>query len=85
MPVALKPNLFIIGSMKSGTSYLDTLLSSHPSIFMSRFKEPSYFVDASQLQKLRENFRNGLHLVLEDVNAAGFELPDGLHSPHKVE
>ena len=52
---------------------------------MSRFKEPSYFVDASQLQKLRENFRNGLHLVLEDVNAAGFELPDGLHSPHKVE
>ena len=71
--------------MKSGTTYLWSLLSSHASIFRCRFKEPSYFVDASQLQKLRENFRNGLHLVLEDVNAAGFELPDGLHAPHKVE
>jgi Sulfotransferase family len=51
MRTTLKPNLFIIGSMKSGTTYLWSLLSSHPSIFMSRFKEPSYFVDASQLQK----------------------------------
>jgi hypothetical protein len=38
--------------MKSGTSYLHTLLSSHPSIFMSRYKEPSHFVDPSQLKKL---------------------------------
>jgi hypothetical protein len=42
---------FNVGSMKSGTTYLWSLLSSHPSIFMSRFKQPSYFVDASQLQK----------------------------------
>jgi hypothetical protein len=38
--------------MKSGTSFLSNLLSSHPSIFMSRYKEPSYFVDPSQLRKL---------------------------------
>jgi hypothetical protein len=52
MPVAIKPNLFIIGAMKSGTTYLWNLLSSHPSIFMCRPKEPSYFVEPGQLQKL---------------------------------
>lgn len=38
--------------MKSGTTYLHTLLGSHPSIFMSRPKEPSAFVEPEQLRKL---------------------------------
>jgi Sulfotransferase domain len=50
MPI--KPNLFIIGSMKSGTTFLWSLLASHPSIFVSRPKEPSYFVDPIQLREL---------------------------------
>jgi len=49
---ARKPNLFIIGSMKSGTTYLYNLLASHPSIFMCRPKEPSYFVEPNQLREL---------------------------------
>jgi hypothetical protein len=47
-----KPNFFIIGSMKSGTTYLWSLLASHPSIFMSRPKEPTYFVEPSRLQAI---------------------------------
>ncbi len=47
-----KPNLFIIGAMKSGTGYLHTLLASHPSIFMSDPKEPCAFVEPDQLQAL---------------------------------
>jgi hypothetical protein len=47
-----KPNLFIIGSMKSGTTYLHSLLASHPSIFMSNPKEPSAFVEPNQLRAL---------------------------------
>ena len=49
---AFEPNLFIIGSMKSGTTYLYNLLASQPSIFMCRPKEPSYFVEPDQLRKL---------------------------------
>ena len=45
-----RPNLFIIGAMKSGTSSLHSYLSTHPSIFMCEPKEPSYFVDAAQLK-----------------------------------
>ena len=40
-----RPNLFLIGSMKSGTSYLSELLGAHPAVFMSSEKEPTYFVD----------------------------------------
>jgi hypothetical protein len=29
-----KPNLFLIGAMKSGTTYLRKLLNAHPDIFM---------------------------------------------------
>jgi hypothetical protein len=47
-----KPNLFVVGAMKSGTTYLNKLLGSHPAIFMCSPEEPSYFVDPAQLQRL---------------------------------
>ena len=46
-----RPNLFLIGSMKSGTSYLSELLGAHPAIFMSAEKEPTYFVDPKVLRQ----------------------------------
>ena len=48
----MKPNLFIIGSMKAGTTYLWTLLNAHPSVFMSEPKEPCYFVDPGDLESI---------------------------------
>lgn len=39
-----RPNLFIVGAMKSGTTSLHQALSRHPEIFMSENKEPGYFV-----------------------------------------
>ncbi len=41
-----RPNLFVVGAMKSGTSYLNRLLQEHPAIFMSPRKEPHYFGNA---------------------------------------
>jgi hypothetical protein len=43
--VLRRPNLFIIGAMKSGTTTLHEYLDSHPQIAMSRIKEPGYFVE----------------------------------------
>lgn len=40
-----KPNLFIIGAMKSGTTSLHEYLDSHPQISMSQIKEPGFFVN----------------------------------------
>ena len=38
-----KPNLFIVGQPKSGTTALHQFLGQHPEIFMSSVKEPHYF------------------------------------------
>jgi hypothetical protein len=43
MTSAPKPNLFVIGAMKSGTSSLCQYLSEHPAVFMSPVKEPMHF------------------------------------------
>lgn len=40
-----KPNLFIIGAMKSGTTSLHNYLNAHPDIYMSDLKEPGYFAE----------------------------------------
>lgn len=37
------PNFFIVGATKCGTTSLFEYLSTHPNIFMSPIKEPSYF------------------------------------------
>lgn len=39
----IRPNLFIIGAAKSGTTSLHDYLQRHPDIFMSEPKEPGYF------------------------------------------
>lgn len=47
-----KPNLFLIGAMKSGTTTLHELLAQHPEVSMSEPKEPCYFVPPDQLKNL---------------------------------
>lgn len=51
MGASKKPNLFIIGAMKSGTTSLHHYLGAHPEIFMCEPKEPGYFVEELALQK----------------------------------
>lgn len=38
-----KPNVFIIGAPKCGTTSVSEWLSSHPAVFFSSIKEPHYF------------------------------------------
>jgi hypothetical protein len=49
---AMRVNLFVIGTMKGGTHAAHALLGGHPAISMSRFKEPSHFVDAATLARV---------------------------------
>ena len=45
---ARKPNLFILGAAKSGTTTLWSSLRQHPDIFLSRPKEPAFFCETFQ-------------------------------------
>lgn len=69
-----KPNLFIIGAPKCGTTSLYDWLAQHPQIFMSSFKEPHYFntddtfrfvKDADEYLKLFELANNEHQIVGE--------------------
>ncbi len=40
-----KPNLFIVGAPKCGTTFLQVRLKEHPDVFMTSPKEPMYFAD----------------------------------------
>lgn len=41
----IKPNFFILGAPKCGTTALASWLAEHPHVFMSPIKEPHYFND----------------------------------------
>jgi len=47
----VKPNFFILGAGKSGTTSLYVYLAQHPEIFMSFVKEPTFFCDCFQIVK----------------------------------
>lgn len=53
----IKPNLFVPGAGKSGTSSLHDYLNLHPDIYMSDKKEPHYFSHDKQFQQKEKYYR----------------------------
>lgn len=53
-----RPNLFIVGAPKSGTTSLYDYLHGHPDVFMSPIKEPIYFAPDMQAG-FKHRFRYG--------------------------
>jgi hypothetical protein len=57
----VKPNFFIVGKPKSGTTALHRMLDQHPDIYMSPVKEPSHFArDAIEAAERRGTGFRGL-------------------------
>lgn len=63
-----KPDFFLVGAAKAGTSSLFRYLKQHPRIFIPEVKEPNYFSDDPQVQ----SYNN-----LEDYLALYQECPPG--------
>lgn len=51
-----RPNLFIVGAMKAGTTALHAYLDQHPAIFMSNPKEPGFFTHDKPASKDRDAY-----------------------------
>lgn len=49
-----KPDFFIVGAAKTGTTALQQILDDHPGIYMSPLKEPNFFYDDVALKDLRK-------------------------------
>ena len=67
----MKPNTFVIGAMKSGTTSLCNQLAVHPDIFMARIKEPDFFSRDEEFAKGQKYYEslfresNGQRIVAE--------------------
>lgn len=56
-----KPDLFLVGAPRSGTTALYTYLKQHPEIFLSRIKEPQFFADFLGEQRRVQNWSDYLN------------------------
>ena len=52
-----KPNLFIVGAAKAGTTSLYHYLKQHPDVYVSPIKEPNYFGSDVNWHNFREDFK----------------------------
>lgn len=57
-----RPNFFIIGAAKSGTTSLYEYLNQHPDIFFSPIKEPNYFSTDIRIENFSATYRKNNHL-----------------------
>lgn len=76
-----RPNFFIVGHGRSGSTSLHTYLRSHPQIFMPLHKEPNYFSQDLQLTGQVHDERTYLELF---APATSRHLVIGEASPHYI-
>lgn len=55
--MSVRPNLFIVGAAKAGTTSLFNYLQQHPQIFMSPLKEPNFFGSDIKWEGFRADYR----------------------------
>ncbi len=67
----MRPNLFIIGAAKCGTTSLHHFLAGHPDIFMSPIKEPGFFVPEFRYHPKDPDWYLSLFADAMDVRYAG--------------
>jgi hypothetical protein len=79
-----KPNFFIVGAPKCGTTSLNYYLQQHPDIFMSNYNEPHYFgKDLNKLNNVHITEKNkylNLFLTVKDEMVIGEKSPYYLFS-----
>lgn len=61
-----KPNFFIIGAAKAGTTSLYEYLKQHPDIYFSPVKEPNYFSTDIQVEHFSNTYKKNTFLDTEE-------------------
>ncbi len=85
--VGRKPDFFIVGAPKCGTTTLYAYLSGHPEVFMPAVKEPNYFLEGPAQLGLDEPSYLALFRDAGSADRAGEATPMYLYcesSPAKI-
>lgn len=80
----MRPDFFIIGAAKSGTTSLFRYLSQHPQVFGSKLKEPTFFVSDAEKSVIKAHLFQPCATLEEyrrHFEAASSELAVGEASP----
>lgn len=51
-----KPNFFLVGAAKSGTTSVSAYLNSHPELYLSPIKEPNFFSSDIDVNRFRRGY-----------------------------
>ena len=66
----MRPNFFVVGTVKAGTTSLYQYLTEHPEIYMSPLKEPHFFSTDIDPSRFRTQYRKMLPLDIEQYLAS---------------
>ncbi|CAN5530949.1 hypothetical protein BH11ARM2_BH11ARM2_02300 [soil metagenome] len=86
-----RPNTFVIGAPKCGTSTIYSYLAPHPEVFMSAVKEPHYFAVGSAYRYI-DNEPMYLELfadakpgtkIIGEASTTNFHTPGAIENVHK--
>jgi hypothetical protein len=66
MRTETKPNFFIVGAAKSGTTSLYHFLDEHPDVYMSPIKEPHFFSKDIKCEEFREDYKQKTIINLDE-------------------
>jgi hypothetical protein len=64
----VRPNFFLVGAPKAGTTSLYHYLRQHPQIYMSPIKEPNYFASEIRIENVCEGLRDRARRDLEALH-----------------
>lgn len=79
-----KPNLFIIGAAKAGTTVLYDYLRQHPEIFLTKEKEPHFFDNDSNYIMGEEWYLEKYFVGADDYELRGEATPAYMRAYQKV-
>lgn len=60
-----RPNFFVVGAAKAGTSSLGDYLSRHPDVYVSPVKEPHFFSTDIRMAHFRADYRNRVYFDVQ--------------------
>lgn len=66
--IKTKPNFFLVGQPKTGTSAMDYFLRQHPDVHMSSKKEPCYFCKDIHAASDRYHGKGNIHYKTRDLD-----------------
>lgn len=61
-----KPDFFIVGAAKAGTTSLYNYLKLHPDVYFSPIKEPHFFSTDINLEEMRGDFKKNVQIDISD-------------------